>query len=168
MSSPKPNKVVLSFSNVPSNLRQLRRRYLSLRDYFLESWSLIRLKSLFCLTNSYFIWIIFHMNNISYKRFFKTLANEKRLKIIHYLQKNNSRNVSQIIKATMIEQTLVSHHLKRLNECRFVEVKQNGRERVYSLNKETIGPLLLLLDKHVNTYCANCKTDNHKEVKSND
>ncbi len=108
------------------------------------------------------------MKNISYKRFFRTLANENRLKIIHYLQKNNSRNVSQIIKATMIEQTLVSHHLKRLSECRFVEVKQNGKERVYSLNKETIGPLLLLMDKHVNTYCVSRKRENHKEIKSND
>ncbi|MCH7951302.1 winged helix-turn-helix transcriptional regulator [Patescibacteria group bacterium] len=102
------------------------------------------------------------MIGTSYQRFFQTLANENRLKIIHFLQVHDARNVSEIVEGTNLEQTLVSHNLKRLHNCHFVEAKQNGKERIYSLNKTTIEPLLLLMDKHVNTYCVNCKADDHE------
>ncbi|MCH7730245.1 winged helix-turn-helix transcriptional regulator [Patescibacteria group bacterium] len=100
--------------------------------------------------------------NKSYKRFFRTLANVNRLKIIHFLQERGAKNVTDIVEGVKLEQTLVSHNLKRLHECHFVEVKQNGKERVYSLNKKTIQPLLALMDRHVNTYCVNCKEDDHE------
>lgn len=93
------------------------------------------------------------MINTSYKRFFTTLGNENRLKIIHFLAKNGPKNVSQIVKGVKLEQTAVSHNLKRLLSCQFVHLKQNGKERVYSLNDETIKPLLLLMDKHVERFC---------------
>lgn len=102
------------------------------------------------------------MMKLSYKRFFTTLGNENRLKIIHFLQNQGSKNVSGIVEGTELEQTLVSHNLKRLLNCHFVEVEQNGKERVYSLNKATIRPLLALMDKHVNSYCVNCKDDDHE------
>lgn len=82
--------------------------------------------------------------------------------MIHFLQRFGSQNVSEILEGTRLEQTLVSHNLKRLLDCHFVEVKQNGKERVYSLNRKTIKPLLKLMDKHVNTYCINCKADGHE------
>ncbi len=102
------------------------------------------------------------MTKESYKRFFKTLANDNRLQIIHLLQENGPSNVTDIVNGTGLEQTLVSHNLKRLHECRFVEVKQNGKERVYSLNTKTILPLLKQLDKHVTNYCAKCGEKNHE------
>lgn len=102
------------------------------------------------------------MMKLSYKRFFTTLGNENRLKIIHFLQESGSKNVSEIVEGTELEQTLVSHNLKRLLNCHFVEVEQNGKERVYSLKKDTIKPLLALMDKHVNSYCVNCKADDHE------
>jgi DNA-binding transcriptional ArsR family regulator len=98
----------------------------------------------------------------SYRTFFKTLASKNRLKIIHFLQERGAKNVSDIVEGTKLEQTLVSHNLKRLLNCHFVEVKKNGKERVYSLNKDTIQPLLALMDKHVNTYCVNCNVDDHE------
>ncbi len=93
------------------------------------------------------------MINSSYKRFFTTLGNENRLKIIHFLAKNGPQNVSQIVDRTKLEQTAVSHNLKRLLSCQFVHLKQNGKERVYSINEETIKPLLTLMDKHVTKFC---------------
>ena len=90
------------------------------------------------------------------------MANVNRLKIIHFLQKHGPKNVTDIVEGTKLEQTLVSHNLKRLHECHFVEVKQNGKKRVYSLNKKTIQPLLALMDRHVNTYCVNCSDDDHE------
>lgn len=93
------------------------------------------------------------MINLSYKRFFTTLGNESRLKIIRFLAKNGPQNVSQIFVGTRLEQTAVSHNLKRLLSCQFVHIKQNGKERVYSLNDETIKPLLALIDEHVEKFC---------------
>lgn len=93
------------------------------------------------------------MIDSSYKRFFTTLGNENRLKIVHFLSENGPQNVSQIVESTKLEQTAVSHNLKRLLSCQFVHLKQNGKERVYSLNEETIKPLLILMDEHVEKFC---------------
>lgn len=93
------------------------------------------------------------MINSSYKRFFTTLGNESRLAIIHYLAKEGSQSVSQIVTGTKLEQTAVSHNLKTLLSCQFVHLKPNGKERVYSVNQETIKPLLALMDKHVSKFC---------------
>lgn len=96
------------------------------------------------------------MINDSYKRFFLTLANENRLKIIRFLVRNGSSNVSQIVRGVSLEQTAVSHNLKRLLACHFVSLRQSGRERVYVLNSETIKPLLKLIDMHSKRYCTRC------------
>lgn len=93
------------------------------------------------------------MINYSYKRFFTTLGNENRLAIIHHLAKKGPQNVSQIVDGTKLEQTAVSHNLKSLLSCQFVHIKPNGKERVYSINEETIKPLLTLMDTHVREFC---------------
>lgn len=96
------------------------------------------------------------MINNSYKRFFRTLANENRLTIIHFLAQNGPQNVSEIIKRTNLEQTAISHNLRRLLACHFVSMQQNGKERIYTLNSDTIKPLLTLMDKHVKRFCKRC------------
>lgn len=93
------------------------------------------------------------MRNSSYKRFFTTLGNENRLKIVHFLGDKGPKSVSQIVAGTKLEQTAVSHNLKSLLSCQFVHIKPNGKERIYSINEETIKPLLALMDKHVNEFC---------------
>ena len=62
-------------------------------------------------------------------------------------------NVTQIIKKTGLKQTAASHHLRRLRQCGFVDVKENGREREYTVNKKTVGPFFKLLDEHAKKYC---------------
>lgn len=103
------------------------------------------------------------MINSSYKRFFITLGNENRLAIIHFLAKNGPHNVSQIAEGTKLEQSAISHNLKRLLSCQFIHLQPNGKERVYSINEETIKPLLTLMDKHVNQFCQkaceNCEQE---------
>ena len=89
----------------------------------------------------------------SYKRFFTTLGNENRLKIIHFLADNGPKNVSEIATGTRLEQSAVSHNLKRLLSCEFIHLQPNGKERIYSINEKTIKPLLILMDKHVDKYC---------------
>jgi len=94
----------------------------------------------------------------SYEMFFGTLGNENRLKIIRYLSKNGTRNVTQISRGTKLEQSAVSHNLKRLLLCQFVHISQNGKARLYSLNSQTIKPLIGLIDRHVIQFCKkSCK-----------
>ena len=87
-----------------------------------------------------------------YKIFFETLGNKTRWDIVHLLQKGKL-NATDIAKKLGYEQSLISHHLRRLEKCGFVTVKKNGRERIYALNKETVKPLLQLMDKHMNKFC---------------
>ena len=87
-----------------------------------------------------------------HKFFFETLSNQARWDIIHILKKRPLR-VTDIANKLKLEQSLVSHHLKRLETCGFLKMKANGAERIYSLNEKTIGSLLKLIDKHVNQFC---------------
>jgi DNA-binding transcriptional ArsR family regulator len=72
-------------------------------------------------------------------------------------------NVTEICEAIHEEQSNVSHNLKKLVECHFIEAEKKGKHRVYSLNKETIMPLMQLVGKHVTKYC--CKECPMREVK---
>jgi len=88
----------------------------------------------------------------AYDRFLRTLCNKTRLSIIQSLR-DNQKNVTQLTDELGIHQTSVSHGLKRLLDCGFVHVTQNGRERVYSVNEKTIKPLLGLMESHIENYC---------------
>lgn len=90
-----------------------------------------------------------------YELFFGTLANPCRLDIITALRKR-ALNVTQICKSVRCHQTTISHNLHRLKQCGFVFVKKKGKERVYSLNNQTIAPLMKFIDQHMNTYCKKC------------
>lgn len=87
-----------------------------------------------------------------YKFFFETLGNKTRWDIVHLLQKGAER-ATTIARKLGYEQSLISHNLKRLETCGFVRLETNGTERIYHLNKKTIGPLLKLVDIHVNQFC---------------
>jgi len=95
------------------------------------------------------------MTHESYENFFGTLANENRMSIIHHLAASGPQNVTQICEATNLEQSSVSHNLNRLLSCQFIHIKPSGKNRIYSLNEDTIKPLLKLIDRHVEKYCAN-------------
>jgi DNA-binding transcriptional ArsR family regulator len=89
----------------------------------------------------------------SYDRFLTTLKNRPRLAIVKSLI-GGEKNVGQLTSDLGVHQTTVSHSLKRLLDCGFVFVERNGKERVYSVNKKTILPLMRLMDNHVSNYCA--------------
>jgi DNA-binding transcriptional ArsR family regulator len=97
------------------------------------------------------------MKDSTYHIFFTNLANPLRIKIVSSL-KQKSKNVSELVKDLKIEQSKISHALTSLRCCNIVEVKQEGKQRIYSLNKETIIPMLKLIDKHATTFCnGQCK-----------
>lgn len=100
------------------------------------------------------------MNNNAYHVFFTNLANPLKIKLIVSL-KEKQKNVTELSKELKVEQSKISHALTSLKKCNIVDVKQNGRQRIYSLNKNTIIPMLKLIDKHSKKYC-NCKSCSNK------
>jgi DNA-binding transcriptional ArsR family regulator len=84
--------------------------------------------------------------------FFKNLANKTKIDIVTELRKSAS-SVGELSKKTGIEQSKLSHALQSLKTCSIVLVKQLGKKRIYSLNKETIVPILNIIDKHRCKYC---------------
>lgn len=91
--------------------------------------------------------------NSTYHVFFTNLANPLRIKIIESL-KNSEKNVTALSRELGIEQSKISHSLASLRHCNIVEVKQKGKERIYSLNKKTILPILKVIDKHAKAFCS--------------
>jgi len=83
-------------------------------------------------------------------------ANPTNLEIIYLLQKG-PMNVKTIVEKTGFEQSTVSHNLKKLSACNIITFEQKGRERLYSLNKETVIPLLKLVENHIETHCDICR-----------
>ena len=88
-----------------------------------------------------------------YKQFFGTLANQVRIDIITVLDKKEM-SVNAIVHKLNYDQSTISHSLKRLESCGFVSVNQRGKNRIYSLNKITIVPLLKLMNSHMKNYCS--------------
>ena len=77
----------------------------------------------------------------AYKIFFGTLFSEPRLKMINLLRKGK-KNVSEIMSELKMDQTSVSHDLSRLKQCGFVNVDIEGKFRYYTLNEQSIKPLM--------------------------
>jgi DNA-binding transcriptional ArsR family regulator len=86
--------------------------------------------------------------------FFTNLANPLKIGIILELRKGD-KNVTQLVKELSVEQSKISHALTSLKNCNIVNVETKGKERVYSLNEDTIVPMLNLIDKHASTHCKN-------------
>lgn len=101
----------------------------------------------------------------AYKIFFGTLVSESRLKIINILRKGR-KNVTDIMQEGNFDQTALSHDLARLRECGFVNVESEGKYRYYSLNEETIKPLMNLIDKHMSKNCLHILRKNREEEKT--
>ena len=88
----------------------------------------------------------------AYKIFFGTLCSESRLRIINLLRKGK-KNVSELMIELGSDQTAVSHDLARLKKCGFVKSEIDGKYRYYSLNEETIKPVMEMIDKHMSQFC---------------
>ena len=96
------------------------------------------------------------MDNL-HRLFFKAFSNDTRLELISLLRKK-PLTVTEICKKTGFEQSRVSHNLKCLENCGFVSVKNKGNFRKYSLDEETILPIVDLFEKHIRKYRSRLKT----------
>jgi DNA-binding transcriptional ArsR family regulator len=85
-------------------------------------------------------------------RFFTVLSNPTRLATLETLM-DGPRNVTQMAEILGQEQSMVSHNLKPLVECRFVDVEREGKRRGYSVNRATVEPLFKLVENHAARFC---------------
>lgn len=96
------------------------------------------------------------MNDVSYKLFFKAVANKTRCDIVGLLRKN-PKSVTQLCQELGFEQSRVSHNLKCLVRCGFVNCAYMGKSRVYSLDSE-IADILGAIDHHMRKYQGRLRT----------
>ncbi|MBI3023517.1 MAG: helix-turn-helix transcriptional regulator [Thaumarchaeota archaeon] len=93
-----------------------------------------------------------------YALFFQALANQTRMQVLHLLADKGSMNVSEICGELALEQTHVSHSLKCLTFCGLVTSSREGKSRIYSVNEQTVLPLLEIVDNHLRNYASNLFT----------
>jgi len=92
------------------------------------------------------------MNCISYEDFFGNFSNKTKLRIITGLR-TKPLSVTELSALLGEEQSKISHSLAKLAKCNIISAKQQGKKRIYSLNKDTVMPMLALVDKHVHNHC---------------
>jgi len=68
------------------------------------------------------------MKCYSYELFFETFSNKTRMKIVQSLM-HGPKSVTEITNSVGEEQSTVSHNLKKLSQCNFLEFKADGNER---------------------------------------
>lgn len=64
---------------------------------------------------------------------FTMLQDENRQQILMLLFDEKEMTVTELTEQLSISRPAVSHHLKLLLDSKLVEVKKNGKERIYSL-----------------------------------
>lgn len=97
---------------------------------------------------------------------FETLANDLRLKIIENLKKE-PMSVQALAMQVKAERSTVSHSLKVLKECSYVDSKKQGKEVIYFLKPRVLeelaeetqkASLFKFMDSHIEKFCCNdCK-----------
>jgi len=92
------------------------------------------------------------MKTLPYSMFFKAFSNNTRFEIVRLLKNGDPKSVTDICDSLGFKQSRVSRNLKCLIDCGFVNVERNGKQRIYSLNKETIYPMIGLIDRHIEKY----------------
>ncbi len=98
------------------------------------------------------------MRFTKYDRCFKTLANPLRISIIESL-KRNPKSVKELAAELKVERSKVSHALRKLKACNFVESEKSGRHNIYRLTKSILhdvrvkGNIFDVIRVHVEKYC---------------
>ncbi|MEV4177489.1 metalloregulator ArsR/SmtB family transcription factor [Nonomuraea sp. NPDC049709] len=74
-----------------------------------------------------------------YASWFKALADATRIQIVSLLARQRSpMTVGEIVAASGVGQSTVSHHLKILAEVRFVLVERQGTSSLYRINDNCV------------------------------
>lgn len=99
------------------------------------------------------------MKNKSYNNFFTNFASPSKFSIIMALR-DGPLSVSEIVEKVGEEQSAVSHNLKSMSQCHILNVNKHGKQRIYSLNRQTVIPMLKIVENHVKRFClVGCKNE---------
>jgi DNA-binding transcriptional ArsR family regulator len=85
-------------------------------------------------------------------RFFSNLANPTRLAAIEQLM-NKPMSVNELALALGQEQSMISHNLKPLLDCNLITIHREGKKHIYTVNAETISPILVAIENHALKFC---------------
>ena len=72
---------------------------------------------------------------------FKCLVDGNRRKILYCIGRN-AKSVDTICKCLDLEQSLTSHHLKKLSDCGLVKKERKGKKMYYKVSSDEIIDLL--------------------------
>ena len=78
------------------------------------------------------------INNDTYIKFFKALANEERIEIIKLLKKNGEMFAQDIERHFYLEQSTTSHHLNMLKKAGITKSRKDGRKVFYSIDANSL------------------------------
>lgn len=81
----------------------------------------------------------------------KTIAHPARLAIINMLRGNRKMSVNDICEALLMEQSLVSHHLKNMKLRGILSCKRDKQQIFYSLKEKDVAKILDCI-KNCNCY----------------
>ena len=62
-------------------------------------------------------------------------------------------SVGELAEALGQEQSMVSHNLKPLLECNLITSHREGKKHIYTVNVETISPILEAIENHAKKFC---------------
>jgi DNA-binding transcriptional ArsR family regulator len=92
------------------------------------------------------------MKSKTYNSFFMNFSTKSKFDILMALREG-PLSVTDIARKVGDEQSAVSHNLLKMEGCRVLNVRKDGKQRIYSLNEETVVPLLNIVEKHVKRCC---------------
>ena len=95
------------------------------------------------------------MHRCEKQLFFSMFANKLKVRILEELMAR-PMGVTELAYSLEAERSKISHALLSMNSCSIVGVEQNGRQRCYYLNRETVLPMIKLVEKHVSKNCKKC------------
>jgi DNA-binding transcriptional ArsR family regulator len=99
--------------------------------------------------------------SVPYHLCLETLGNELRVKILESLREK-PKTVGELAKGLGVEQSRLSHSLRALKQCNFVESKVKGKERLYTLTQSFVKEmpksknLFEALEKHFKKFGCDC------------
>jgi DNA-binding transcriptional ArsR family regulator len=103
------------------------------------------------------------MKKSSYNNFFMNFATQSKFEIIMALR-DGPMSVTEIARKVGDEQSAVSHNLGKMAGCHILSVKRDGKQRIYSLNEDTVRPMLDIVRSHVQRYCPGGCSRHEKDI----
>ncbi len=85
-------------------------------------------------------------------RFFTNLANPTRLAAIEQLMEK-PMSVNELAAALGQEQSMISHNLKPLLDCKVISIEKHGKKHIYTANQDTLAPIFSAIENHAIKFC---------------